>query len=92
MILWRLLVFRRVRDKYESELKELEESERNMQEKYNNMKVSSNIVVVAVFRFSSSRSVGLCRPVLLSGIELRYCLITTSYLTGLLAIFILRHI
>jgi len=28
-----------VRDKYESELKELEESERNMQEKYNNMKV-----------------------------------------------------
>ena len=34
-----LLGFRRVRDKYESELKELEESERNMQEKYNNMKV-----------------------------------------------------
>jgi len=30
-----------VRDKYESELKELEESERNMQEKYNNMKVSA---------------------------------------------------
>lgn len=29
---------KRVRDKYESELKELEESERNMQEKYNNMK------------------------------------------------------
>lgn len=29
-----------MRDKYESELKELEESERNMQEKYNNMKVS----------------------------------------------------
>ena len=31
--------FRRVRDKYESELKELEESERKMQEKYNSMKV-----------------------------------------------------
>lgn len=30
-----------MRDKYESELKELEESERNMQEKYNNMKVGA---------------------------------------------------
>ncbi|KAK2557238.1 Centrosomal protein of 131 kDa [Acropora cervicornis] len=29
---------KRVRDKYESELRELEESERNMQEKYNSMK------------------------------------------------------
>ena len=34
-------VCRRVRDKYESELKELEASEKNMQEKYNNMKVSA---------------------------------------------------
>ena len=39
MFLLSLLVCRRVRDKYESELKELEESERNMQEKYNSMKV-----------------------------------------------------
>ena len=36
-----LLFSRRVRDKYESELKELEESERNMQEKYNSMKVGA---------------------------------------------------
>lgn len=35
------LLFRRVRDKYESELKELEESERKMQEKYNSMKVNA---------------------------------------------------
>lgn len=34
-------LFRRVRDKYESELKELEESERKMQEKYNSMKVNA---------------------------------------------------
>ena len=39
-ILFALLV-RRVRDKYESELKELEESERKMQEKYNSMKVNA---------------------------------------------------
>ena len=36
--------FRRVRDKYESELNELEESERNMQEKYNSMKVKKEAV------------------------------------------------
>ena len=33
-------IFRRVRDKYESELKELEASEHNMQQKYNGMKVT----------------------------------------------------
>ena len=33
------LVCRRVRDKYEAELTELERSERNMQDKYNSMKV-----------------------------------------------------
>ena len=38
------LGFRRVRDKHESELKELEESERNMQEKYNNMKVRARSI------------------------------------------------
>ena len=42
------LAFRRVRDKYESELKELEESERNMQEKYNNMKVRNKHEFVSV--------------------------------------------
>lgn len=35
---------RRVRDKYESELRELEESERNMQEKYNGVKVRMEAV------------------------------------------------
>ena len=38
--------FRRVRDKYESELKELEESERKMQEKYNSMKVGARSVAI----------------------------------------------
>lgn len=38
-LIWFAFLFRRVRDKYESELKELEESERKMQEKYNSMKV-----------------------------------------------------
>ena len=40
-LIWFAFLFRRVRDKYESELKELEESERKMQEKYNGMKVNA---------------------------------------------------
>ena len=43
-----LFLLRRVRDKYESELKELEESERNMQEKYNNMKVNERSVAAVI--------------------------------------------
>jgi hypothetical protein len=35
-----VVVFRRIRNKYESEIKELEKSESNMQQKHNTMKVS----------------------------------------------------
>ena len=38
------MYFRRIREKYETELKEVERSERNALEKFNSMKVSYSLV------------------------------------------------
>lgn len=64
MFLLSLRVCRRVRDKYESELKELEESERNMQDKYNSMKVrvGSALLVPRELSLGQYGVVGLLWP------------------------------